>query len=232
MGSPFDVFPTHWWFLCSYPVFFIWSVNVLWIMVGFSPQSYLTLLCQFKWMFMWGTVITLILFWYTVFIIFSTHDYGELWEEQKTASVQLCVELPFPDRILAGQHYNSWASTFKYWCQQKLRKYLHNQIHTHFLFILSLGLNGHHKCLHYIMRGWRKFMPQFVLLYPLNCYSVILFHRHSVALFSPALPWSLCISDLWCHDRPTVCRAVSSQWTDVFSMCGSVWRLSRRTDDG
>ncbi len=58
--------------------FFIWSVNVLWIMVEFSPQSCLALRYQFKWMFMWGTVITLILFLflYTVWVIFSWYHAG------------------------------------------------------------------------------------------------------------------------------------------------------------
>ena len=39
MGSPFDVFPALRRFLCSYPVFFMWSVIFLWITVSFLSSS-------------------------------------------------------------------------------------------------------------------------------------------------------------------------------------------------
>lgn len=57
----------------------------------------------------------------------------------------------------------------------------------------------------------------FVLLYPLNCYSVIHFHSHSVGLFSPAMIIRHLPHSVLTHD--------------IMMMCGSVWRLSRWTDD-
>lgn len=42
MGSPFDVFPTHWWLLCSYPVF-SFDLLFLWLMLRFSPLACLVL---------------------------------------------------------------------------------------------------------------------------------------------------------------------------------------------
>ncbi len=73
------------------------------------------------------------------YILMVPHKTGTMGRVNP-ASVRLFVEPSFPDHILAVQRNNSWASSFKYWCQQKERKYLHNQIHTLFLFNLALGL--------------------------------------------------------------------------------------------
>lgn len=76
MGSPFDVFPALRRLLCSYPVFFMWSVIFLWKMVSFLSSSDM---CCFTlspgwsytvmqtslgmlWMSVWGAVNSLRLF--------------------------------------------------------------------------------------------------------------------------------------------------------------------------
>lgn len=76
MGSPFDVFPALRRFLCSYPVFFMWSVIFLWKMVSFlsssdmccftlSPGWSYTIMktsLRMLWMSVWGAVNSLRLF--------------------------------------------------------------------------------------------------------------------------------------------------------------------------
>lgn len=76
MGSPFDVFPALRRFLCSYPVFFMWSVIFLWKMVSFlsssdmccftlSPGWSYTIMqtsLRMLWMSVWGAVSSLRLF--------------------------------------------------------------------------------------------------------------------------------------------------------------------------
>lgn len=90
--SAYDGFPTHWWFLCSYPVFRIWPVNCqglnnTYFLLNFSSDipcftvkivcPYAKIVNKYKYIFLWGVFIsTLWRFSYIFQVIFALYHMG------------------------------------------------------------------------------------------------------------------------------------------------------------
>ena len=109
-----------------------------------------------------------------------TRDFRRLQEEQEAACVQLGGDLPFPYRILAVQHNNSWA---RYWTQQKWIKYLHNQIYLLYFICpwscSKLPSQNAFTRLCAITDVENHFIYSYILYLLLYCYFMMLFYYHS-----------------------------------------------------